>query len=87
VLFSLLTLQFACGFFAGYGPAFTEIFSDEIRTTGTAFVYNTGRGVSGLLITSNIMGIMSAVLNVDILTTTALAIPVMVLTTVLYAYL
>jgi MFS family permease len=87
VLFSLLTLQFACGFFAGYGPAFTEIFSDEIRTTGTAFVYNTGRGVSGLLITSNIMGIMSAVLNVDILTTTALAIPVMVLTAVLYAYL
>ncbi|MCX8174148.1 MAG: MFS transporter [Thermoplasmata archaeon] len=84
VLGSLLSLQYACGFFAGFGPAFTEIFREDLRTTGTSFVYNTGRGISGILIMVNLLGFISAVFNLSILAATAVASISVVLAAVLY---
>ncbi|MEM3445572.1 MAG: MFS transporter [Thermoplasmata archaeon] len=84
VLAALLSLQFSCGFFAGFGPAFTEIFREELRTTGVSFVYNTGRGISGILIMVNLLGIISALFNLSILTTTAVAAISVILGALLY---
>ncbi|MGB9635772.1 MAG: MFS transporter [Thermoplasmata archaeon] len=84
VLGCLLALQFACGFFAGFGPAFTEIFKEDVRTTGTSFVYNTGRGIAGVLMMLNLLGIIAASFNLSLLAVTAIASVSVVVSALLY---
>jgi predicted MFS family arabinose efflux permease len=40
---------FQFGMYASFGPYFTELFPTEMRGSGQAFAYNTGRAVSGLV--------------------------------------
>jgi MFS family permease len=41
---------FQFGIYASFGPYFTELFPTEMRGTGQAFAYNTGRAMSGVFI-------------------------------------
>jgi len=57
---TLLPAGFVYGFFqfgiyASFGPYFTELFPTEVRGTGQAFAYNTGRAASGLFIHSAVL--------------------------------
>ena len=48
------------GIFSAVGPFFSELFPTRMRGTGQSFAYNTGRGVSALLIT--LVGMASEVI-------------------------